>query len=121
MHLVCSIGSPLTGSAGNNGPVSTATASSFLNCPGVRCGRTQSGNLDRQHALEQPAALRKIKLSHLASLAVPVSRADEPLARQAAGLCRKAGAGLKAIPAWIAEGRRRRAATRQPPFSGGVI
>ena len=24
--------------AGNNGPVSTLTASSFLNCPGVRCG-----------------------------------------------------------------------------------
>jgi hypothetical protein len=45
---------------------------------------------------------------------------DEPLARQAAGLSRKAGAGLEAIPAWIAEGRRRRAAPRQPPFSGGV-
>jgi hypothetical protein len=26
------------GGAGSNGPVSTATASSFLNCPGVRCG-----------------------------------------------------------------------------------
>jgi hypothetical protein len=25
--------------AGNNRPVSTATASSFLNCPGVRCGK----------------------------------------------------------------------------------
>ena len=35
---------------------------------------------------------------------------DEPLARQAAGLCRKAGADLEAIPAWIAEGRRRTAA-----------
>ncbi len=30
--------------------------------------------------------------------------------RQAAGLCRKAGADLEAIPAWIAEGRRRGAA-----------
>ena len=30
---------------------------------------------------------------------------DEPLARQAAGLCRKAGADLEAIPAWIEEGR----------------
>jgi hypothetical protein len=29
---------------------------------------------------------------------------DEPLARQAAGLCRKAGADLEAIPAWTAEG-----------------
>ena len=45
---------------------------------------------------------------------------DEPLARQAAGLCRKAGADLEAIPAWTAEGRRRRAAARQPPFSGGL-
>ncbi len=35
---------------------------------------------------------------------------NEPLARQAAGLCRKAGADLEAIPAWIAEGRRRGAA-----------
>ena len=45
---------------------------------------------------------------------------DEPIARQAAALCRKAGADLEAIPAWIAEGRRRRAAARQPPFSGGL-
>jgi len=45
---------------------------------------------------------------------------DEPLTRQAAGLCRKAGADPEAIPAWTAEGRRRRAAARQPPFSGGA-
>ena len=45
---------------------------------------------------------------------------DEPLARQAADLCRKAGADPDAIPAWIEEGRRRRAAVRQPPFSGGL-
>ena len=32
---------------------------------------------------------------------------DEPLTRQAAGLCRRAGADLEAIPAWIEEGRRR--------------
>ena len=44
----------------------------------------------------------------------------EPLARQAAALCRKAGADPAAIPVWIEEGRRRRAAARQPPFSGGV-
>ena len=43
---------------------------------------------------------------------------DEPLARQAADLCRKAGADPAAIPAWIEEGRRRRAAARLPPFSG---
>ena len=45
---------------------------------------------------------------------------DEPLCRQAAGLCRKAGADPEAIPAWIEEGRRRKAAARRPPFSGGV-
>ena len=45
---------------------------------------------------------------------------DEPLARQAVGLCRKAGADPEAIPAWIDEGRRRAAAARQPPFSGGL-
>ncbi len=45
---------------------------------------------------------------------------DEPLVRQAAALCRKAGADQDAIAAWIAEGRCRRAAAGQPPFSGGV-
>ncbi len=45
---------------------------------------------------------------------------DEPLARQAAGLCRKAGADPEAIPAWTEEGRRRRAAARMPPPSGGL-
>jgi hypothetical protein len=42
---------------------------------------------------------------------------DEPRARQAAALCRKAGADPEAIPAWIEEGRRRRAAARRPPGS----
>jgi hypothetical protein len=45
---------------------------------------------------------------------------DEPLARQAARLCRQAGADESAIPAWIEEGRRRRIAADQPPFSGGL-
>lgn len=43
---------------------------------------------------------------------------DEPLARSAARLCRLAGADTDAIPAWIAEGRRRSANARRPPFSG---
>ena len=34
-------------------------------------------------------------------------RDDEPLARCAADLCRKAGADPEATPAWIEEGRRR--------------
>jgi hypothetical protein len=45
---------------------------------------------------------------------------DEPLVRQAAALCRKAGADPEAIPAWVEEGRHRRAAARRPPPSGGV-
>ncbi|MGH3192339.1 MAG: hypothetical protein ACRDOL_34840 [Streptosporangiaceae bacterium] len=44
---------------------------------------------------------------------------DEPIARQAAGLCRKAGADAEAIAAWIEEGRRRRKAASMPPPPGG--
>ena len=44
----------------------------------------------------------------------------EPLRRQAARLCRKAGADPAAIPAWIQAGRARRAAASRPPFSGGL-
>jgi len=39
---------------------------------------------------------------------------DELLARQAARLCRDAGADPEAIQAWIEEGRRRRANSRRP-------
>lgn len=46
---------------------------------------------------------------------------DEPLARQAAALCRLAGADPEAIPAWVAEGCRRRAAAGKPPFSDGRL
>jgi hypothetical protein len=45
---------------------------------------------------------------------------DEPLARCAAQLCRRAGADPEAIPAWIEEGRRRRDAAKKAPPSGGV-
>ena len=45
---------------------------------------------------------------------------DEAVARQAAALCRKAGADPEAIPAWAEEGRHRRAAAGKPPFSGGL-
>jgi hypothetical protein len=40
---------------------------------------------------------------------------DEPLAVQAAGLCRKAGADPEAITRWIIEGQRRRANAGRPP------
>jgi hypothetical protein len=45
---------------------------------------------------------------------------DEPLARQAAQLCRLAGADETAILAWVAEGRRRRASAGKAPPSGGL-
>jgi hypothetical protein len=45
---------------------------------------------------------------------------DEPLARQAAMLCRKAGADLEAVPAWAEEGRRRSAAARRQLLQGEV-
>jgi hypothetical protein len=41
---------------------------------------------------------------------------DEPLKRQAAQLCRDAGADEALIPQWIEEGRRRRANALRPPF-----
>ena len=44
----------------------------------------------------------------------------EPLVRQAAQLCRDAGADPVQIPPWIDVGRQRAAQARQPPFSGGL-
>ena len=46
---------------------------------------------------------------------------DEPLARQAAHLCRLAGAHEATIPQWVAEGRRRAEATRTPPHGGRPV
>jgi hypothetical protein len=48
-------------------------------------------------------------------------RHDEPLARQAATLCRLAGADDALIPQWAAEGRRRAQAARQPPHGGRPV
>ncbi len=42
----------------------------------------------------------------------------EPLARQAAHLCRMAGADPEAIPQWTAEGKRRAANARMRPHGG---
>ena len=44
---------------------------------------------------------------------------DEPLNRQAAGLCRKARTDPEAIPVWIEEGRRH-GPPRMPPPAGGL-
>ena len=46
---------------------------------------------------------------------------DEPLARCAARLCRRAGADESLIPQWVQEGRRRAAAARMPPHGGGHL
>ena len=43
---------------------------------------------------------------------------DEPLVRQAADLCRKAGADPDAISRWVEEGRRRAESARKMPHSG---
>jgi hypothetical protein len=45
---------------------------------------------------------------------------DEPLARQAACLCRDAGADPDPAGEWIEEGRRRRDVASMPPMSGGL-
>ena len=46
---------------------------------------------------------------------------DEPLARQAAQLCRLAGADKATISQWVAEGRRRAEAARMPPHGGRPV
>ena len=73
-------------------------------------------------ALRELAAGRADLLAEVAGILEGAAEGelDEPLACQAAGLCRQAGADPEAIPGWIAEGRRRRANANKPPFSGGV-
>ena len=88
--------------------------------------RAQWRELDSDEEAAAVAALRELaggRADLLAEVAGILEGAregepDEPLARQAAGLCRKAGADPEAIPGWVDEGRRRRAAARLPPFSG---
>jgi hypothetical protein len=67
--------------------------------------------------LREPAAGRADLLAEVAGIFEGASegRHDEPLARQAAGLCRKAGADPEAIPAWAevaGSGRRERGCRR---------
>ncbi len=73
-------------------------------------------------ALRELAGGRADLLAEVAGIREGTSEGElnEPLKRQAADLCRKADADPETIPAWIAEGRRRAAAARQPPFSGGL-
>ena len=69
-------------------------------------------------ALRELAAERADLLAQVAGLleGFAEGQPDEPLKRQAAQLCRDAGADEALIPQWIQEGRRRRANTLHPPF-----
>jgi len=69
--------------------------------------------------LRELAAGRADLLAHVAGITEGFGEGqlDEPIARQAAGLCLAAGADPAAVPAWIVEGRRRRANAGRPPFS----
>ncbi len=73
-------------------------------------------------ALSELAAHRADLLAEVAGILEGASEGelDEQLARQAAGLCRMAGADPEAVPGWVAEGQRRRGRASQPPPSGGV-
>ena len=73
-------------------------------------------------ALRELAAGRADLLAEVAGILEGTSEGelDEPLTRQAAMLCRKAGADPDAIPGWIETGRERRANAGRPPFSGSA-
>jgi hypothetical protein len=70
-------------------------------------------------ALRELAAGRADLLAQVAGLfeGSAEGQPDEPLKRQAAQLCRDAGADEALIPQWIEEGRHRRANGLRPPFA----
>jgi hypothetical protein len=67
-------------------------------------------------ALRELAAGRAGPLAQVAGIMEGFAEGelDEPLARQAAMVCRDAGAGPDAIPAWIEIGRRAEGERRTP-------
>jgi hypothetical protein len=73
-------------------------------------------------ALRELAGRRADLLAHVVGILEGTSEGElnEPLSRQAAALCRDAGADPEAIPAWVEIGRQRRADARRLPFSGGL-
>ena len=82
-------------------------------------GLTEAEHVTAVGELRELAAGRTDLLAEVAGIFEGASEGelDEPLARQAAQLCRDAGADPDVIPAWIEEGRRRRASAALPPFS----
>jgi hypothetical protein len=71
-------------------------------------------------ALRELAAGRGDLLAEVAGILEGASEGQlgEPIARQAAHLCRLAGADEALIPQWTAEGKRRAAGARMRPDSG---
>ena len=69
-------------------------------------------------ALRELAAGRADLLAEVAAIMLGASEGeqDEPLMRQAAELCRAAGADEALIPGWIEEWRKHRADARRAPF-----
>jgi hypothetical protein len=101
------------------------TGSSRRGCTARRCTTrwrelTAAENDAAVTALRELAAGRADLLAEVAGILEGASEGElnEPLGRQAAQLCRDAGADPEAIPGWAEEGRRRRTAARMPPFSG---
>ena len=80
---------------------------------------TGAGRAAAVAGLRELAAGRADLLAEVAGILAGFHE-GEPLARQAAQLCRDAGADPAQIPAWIDVGRQRAAQARQPPFSGGL-
>jgi hypothetical protein len=82
---------------------------------------TDAGHAAAVTELRELAGGRGDLLAEVAGILEGASEGElsEPLHRQAAELCRDAGADPEAIGAWIEEGRRRRATARRPPMPGG--
>ena len=90
--------------------------------------RARWRELSREEEATAVAALRELAgsradlLAEVAGILEGTSEGelDEPLTRQAAGLCRLAGADPGDDTSLDRRSRRRAAAARQPPFSGGL-
>ena len=91
---------------------------------GAACHHASRRELTADERAAAVAALRELAggradlLAEVAGLTEGLAEGqpDEPLLRQAAQLCRDAGADPGLIPGWVEEGRRRRADAGRAPF-----